>query len=405
MKLKTKLSLAFGLFFVALLALAFLGGSGIYRLNNATKIILMDNYESLEYVQEMLRALDNGNDEIFIQNLDKQRENVTETGEQAVTDVLVAAFDSLQAIPAGSEQKHRFEIAVRAHLHEILDINQAAILRKSEETRQFGENTFQIIAILSTFLVLLAFSFVVNLPSYISRPIAELREGIRQILQRDYTARVEVRSHDELGELGTAFNDMAQKLDFWEHSNWAQVLFEKRRIETIIEQMQDAIIGLDEQQKVLFVNPLMVKLLGLDFKNIVGKNAFELALRNDLLRQLLRGEEKPEGDLKIFFEGREHFFDKEQTSVRNGETVIGQVIVLKNVTAFRELDLAKTNFIAALSHKIKAPLSTIESSLNMLEDKHIGKLNAEQKKMTTRIREESKYLSNIADELSLQWKI
>lgn len=404
MKLKTKLSLAFGLFFVALLALAFLGGTGIYRLNNVTKVILKDNYETLEYVQEMLRALDSHNDEVFIQNLDKQRENVTETGEQVVTDALVASFDSLQALPPDSEKTGRFEVAVRTHLHEIWDINQAAILRKSDEARHFGENTFQIIAILSTFLVLLAFSFVLNLPSYISRPITELRNGIRQILQRDYTARVEVRSRDELGELGTAFNDMAQKLDFWEHSNWGQVLFEKRRIETIIEQMQDAIIGLDAEQKVLFINPVMETLLGISAKNVVGKNALELALKNDLLRQLLRKEEKPEGDLKIFYKGKEGFFNKEQTDVRSGDAIIGQVIVLKNVTAFRELDSAKTNFIAALSHKLKTPLSTINISLNMLEDKHIGDLNEEQQKHATMIREESRYLSNIADELALQWK-
>ena len=404
MKLKTKLSLAFWLFFVALLLLAFLGGTGIYRLNDATQVILKDNYETLEYVQEMLRALDSGDDAAFIQNLDKQRENITETGEQVVTDALVASFDSLQALPAGSEKNARFEIAVRTHLHEIWDINQAAILRKSEEVRRTGENLFQLIAILSTFLVLLAFSFVLNLPAYISRPVAELRDGIRQILQRDYTARVEVRSRDELGELGTAFNDMAQKLDFWEHSNWAQVLFEKRRIETIIEQMQDGIIGLDEAQKVLFINPVMEKLLGLSAKNVVGKNALELALKNDLLRQLLRKEEKPEGDLKIFYEGKENFFNKEQTDVRNGDAVIGQVIVLKNVTAFRELDSAKTNFIATLSHKLKTPAEAIHVSLNMLEDKHIGELNEEQQKQTTKIREESRYLSNLADELALQWK-
>ena len=100
-------------------------------------------------------------------------------------------------------------------------------------------------------------------------------------MQRDYTARVEVQSRDELGELAGAFNDMAEKLDFWEHSNWAQVLFEKSRIETIIQQMNDAIIGLNERQQVLFLNPVMERLLGLAAKDVVGKNALEVALHND----------------------------------------------------------------------------------------------------------------------------
>ena len=400
MKLKTKLSLAFGLFFVALLLIAFLGGNGIYRLNDVTQAILKDNYESLDYAQEMLRALDNHNYTVFSQNLEKQRANITESGEQIVTDALVAAFDSLRTAPVNSEQARRFDAAVHENLHEIWDINQAAILRKSDEARHTGENAFQLIGILSTLLVLLAFTVMLNLPSYISHPIAELRDGIRQILQRDYTARVEIRNSDELGELGEAFNDMAKKLDFWEHSNWAQVLFEKRRIETIIEQMQDAIIGLDERQHVLFVNPVMEKLLGIAAREMIGKNALELALRNDLLRHLLNpvnGAVK--GDLKIFFEGKEGFFNEEKHEVRNGKEVIGQVIVLKNVTAYRELDLAKTNFIATISHELKTPISAIKMSLKLLEDERVGKLNGEQQKLVAQIHDDSERLLKITGEL------
>ncbi|HRI60231.1 MAG TPA: ATP-binding protein, partial [Saprospiraceae bacterium] len=315
-------------------------------------------------------------------------------------DDLVGGFDSLRTNTADPEKARYFGAIVREKLHEIWDINQAAILRKSDSAGHQGENAFQIIAILSTFVVLLAFTLVLNLPSYISRPIAELRDGIRQILQRDYTARVEVRSHDELGELGTAFNDMAQKLDFWEHSNWAQVLFEKRRIETIIEQMQDAIIGLDERQHVLFANPVMEKLIGIPAKDMIGKNALEMALRNDLLRHLLRPAEGAlKGDLKIFFEGKESFFNEEKHEVRNGNEVIGQVIVLKNVTAFRELDLAKTNFIATISHELKTPISAIKMSLKLLEDERVGQLNEEQKKLTAQIRGDSERLLNITGEL------
>ena len=399
MRLKTKLSLAFGLFFAALLLLAFLGGTGIYRLNDATQVILKDNYESLDFAQEMLRSLDTRDYAVFSQNLKKQQANITEIGEQEVVEDLVAGFDSLRANAGNIEKARQFDGMVREKLHEIWDINQAAILRKSGEVQHFGENAFQIITILSTFLVLLGFTFVVNLPSYISRPIAELRDGIQQILQRDYTARVEVRSYDELGELGTAFNDMAQKLDFWEHSNWAQVLFEKRRIETIIEQMQDAIIGLDERQQVLFVNPVMEKLLGIPAKEMVGKNALELALRNDLLRHLLQPNEHAKGDLKIFFEGKESFFNEEKHEVRNGNEVIGQVLVLKNVTAYRELDLAKTNFIATISHELKTPISAIKMSLKLLEDERVGKLNEEQQKLTAQIRDDSERLLKITGEL------
>jgi len=42
---------------------------------------------------------------------------------------------------------------------------------------------------------------------------------------------------------------MAAKMDEYEHSNLAQILFEKKRIETIIHRMSDPVIGLDETEK------------------------------------------------------------------------------------------------------------------------------------------------------------
>lgn len=400
MSLKTKLSLAFGLFFGAVLLLAFLGAGSIFRQNDATKIILEDNYESLDYAQEMLRSLDRHDWSVFSQNLEKQQRNVTEPGEQEVTDALAAGFFALQNAAADSPQAQRADSTVRDCLHRIWDINQGAILQKTDRARQVGEQAFQIIGMLSTALVLLAFTFLLNLPSYISRPITALRDGIRQIVQRNYTARVEVRSHDELGELAGAFNDMAQKLDFWEHSNWAQVLFEKSRIEAIIQQMQDAILGLDERQQVLFLNSVMEKLLGLTAKDVVGKNALEVALHNDLLRHLLRPAESVKStDLKIYFEGSECFFDQEKTDVQSGDRVIGQVILLKNVTAFRASDSAKNNFIAAIVHELKTPIASIQTALRLLYDGQTGTLNDAQQEALAQIRDDTERLLSVTGKL------
>lgn len=398
MRLKTKLSLAFGFFFCALLLLAMLGAGGIFRLNDATVVILKNNYESLDYAQEMMRALDSGNNVTFAENLQKQHKNITEPGEGSVTEIIIQQFDSLQTANT-EEQRTRFKSNIRENLHRIWDINQEAIEAKSNTARQTGKAAFEIIGILSTFLLLLAFTFLLNLPSFISDPIVRLKEGIRQIVQRDYSVRLEVTTNDELGDVGKAFNEMANKLDFWEHSNWAQVLFEKRRIETIIEQMQDAIIGLDENQQILFANPMMGALVGMQPKEMVGKNALELALHNDLMRHLLRPEENKKGDLKIFYEGHESFFNEEKHVVYNEGALIGQVILLKNVTSFKEMDLAKTNFIATISHELKTPISAIKLSLKLLEDARVGDLNEEQHKLVHQIRDESERLLKITGDL------
>ncbi len=50
-----------------------------------------------------------------------------------------------------------------------------------------------------------------------------------------------------------AFNTMTHKLDEYEHSNLPSILFEKKRIETIINSMRDAIIGFSTKSRSLFL--------------------------------------------------------------------------------------------------------------------------------------------------------
>jgi signal transduction histidine kinase len=123
-----------------------------------------------------------------------------------------------------------------------------------------------------------------------------------------------------------------------------------------------------------------------------------VALRNDLLRNLLNtdGGIAP---LKIYANNKESYFSKEVVKILADEKPIGEVIMLKNITQFKELDLAKTNFIATISHELKTPISSIKMSLKLLEDNRVGNLNSEQVKLVQNIQEDSQRLLKITTEL------
>ena len=260
--------------------------------------------------------------------------------------------------------------------------------------------------------VLILLSFVINFPGYIADPLRELTRGIKQVASRNFEERLHFRSSDEFGELARSFNSMAQKLDEYEHSNLARVLFEKRRIDTLIQIMSEGIIGLDENRRILFANPVVCRLLGVQESQIAGKYAPDVAASNDLMRTLIQplmSETKPVSDsgalLKIFDEGRESYFNKRIHAVdvmRTGEEqaeMAGYVIVLENITSYKELDLAKTNFIATVSHELKTPLSSIKMSLKLLDDNRVGQLNDEQKHLVGNVRDDADRLLNLTGEL------
>jgi signal transduction histidine kinase len=85
--------------------------------------------------------------------------------------------------------------------------------------------------------------------------------------------------------------------------------------------------------------------------------------------------------------------------VTNNERVIGQVIVLRNITLFHELNEAKTNFIATVSHELKTPISSIKMSARLLTDLRVGALNNEQQELIRSITDDSDRLLKITGEL------
>lgn len=287
-----------------------------------------------------------------------------------------------------------------------------AIQRKSEVAKTTADKALFWIAITGTTCFLIAFILVINLPSSIANPIKELTESIKQIASKNYSERVHFESHSEFGQLAKSFNTMAEKLEEFNNSNLAKLMKEKKRIETLINNMHDPVIGLDENLNVLFANEEALKIIGINETEIIGHHTKDLALKNDLVRTLIQdliiaesGDGIKSKPMKIYADNKEGYFEKETlhiSIVPTGEEtkqLIGHVIILRNITKYKELDFAKTNFIATVSHEFKTPLSSIKMSLQLLENEEIGKLNHEQKDLIESIEDDANRLLKITGEL------
>jgi PAS domain S-box-containing protein len=403
MTIKNKLRAGFGFLFLLAFICCGLSIWFLNRLSADASLILKDNYETLQYVRNIGNALDQNQlalnskqISIIEANLVKQEHNVTEPGEQQLTDSLRSKYEQLKLQENGLQKQGDLRLQVRKVLYGIMQLNMTAIAHKNATAKGTANSASLIVALIGSFLFLIAFSFIINFPGYIANPIRELTERIKEIAKRNYHQQLNFKSNDEFGELAQAFNTMTFKLDEYENSNLASILFEKKRIETIINSMHDAIIGLDEKSFVIFVNEVACTLIGITEANLIGKYAPDAALENDLLRNLLVTDQNK---IKIFADNRESYYSKEILSVISKDKVIGKVIILKNITEFQQLDEAKTNFIATISHELKTPISSIKMSLKLLEDKRIGEVNAEQKQLLGNIEDDTRRLLQITGEL------
>ncbi|MER3464241.1 MAG: PAS domain-containing sensor histidine kinase [Chitinophagaceae bacterium] len=411
MKIKTKLTLGVGLLFLLIILLNVVCAKYINELKNDIKNILVANYKSLEYSRNMLISLEENNEKAiqkFEINLEKQENNITEIGEDDVTKEIRNNFEIYKL----NKLDGSIQVLVRKDIFRLMDMNMQAIQRKIEVAKVTAEKAIFWIAITGTICFLIAFVLLVNLPSNIANPIKELTESIKQIADKNYSERVHFQSHSEFGQLAKSFNTMAEKLEEYNNSNLAKLMMEKKRIETLINNMHDPVIGLDENLKVIFANEKALKIIGMSETEIIGHSTQELAEKNDLIRKLIQDlilkepiNGQKQDPLKIYNENRESYFEKETlhiSIVPTGETttkLVGHVIFLRNITHLKELDFAKTNFIATVSHELKTPISSIKMSLQLLENEEVGKLNDEQKNLVESIKDDATRLLKITGEL------
>ena len=418
----------------------------IYNLSNRSSVMLKENYQTVESTGFLIQAIDEmknqqirrfmagrdhfdetvyrENKEIFEDHLNAVKNNITESGERLLIEELtvnfakyIAAFNELEK-KDNSDYKAFIGVLVpeytqtRNLILDLWDMNMQAISHKNSLLKNTAHRALVLISLIGTVCFLISILFLFRYPGNIARPINELIKGISEISNRNYRLRLRVNTNDEFGKVAEAFNAMAAKLDEFEHSNLSKVLYEKKRIDTLISNMNDAIIGLDNHNEIIFSNSYACQILNIKESALVGKNAREVSAGNPVFRKIIEDvldnssrESKEFKPLRLELGERVRYFAREVLNVDitlTGETFperAGMVIVLKNITRFLEQDEAKTNFMATLSHELKTPISSLRLNLKLLNDPRIGVLNDEQKQIIDALTIESGKMLTITTEL------
>lgn len=400
MSLSVTKKIRLGTFFLFSL-LILTGGAGIFytsTLKNEARAVLKDNYESLFFCQTMQQQIDSLElqpEQSLTQfeiALAAQEKNITEPGEKLATQNLRMLFDQLKAKPTDKAKSRLIE----TELQQILRLNMLAINSKNHKAQITAENALTFIISIVAIVFLIAFTFSMNFPAIVTNPIRHLSAAIKEISNKNYKYRVRIDNKDEFGNLADAFNSMAARLEYFESSNLNKLMFEKSRAEAVINSLKDASIGIDKNNIILFANHQALQLLGLTTNEIVGKIVTEVSKSNDLFNFLISNDST--APFKIVVENRENYFIKEHIEVAQGEGN-SKVIVVRNITSFKELDVAKTNFIATISHELKTPLAASDFSLKLLEDQRIGTLSEEQKELIQNLKQDNQRILKIISEL------
>ncbi|MBS1583847.1 MAG: HAMP domain-containing protein [Bacteroidetes bacterium] len=396
MRTKTRLTLWLGLVTLLVLVLGGIGLATIWTLRTEGRDVMKANYNSIAYAQRMLEAMDldtAGALPRLVRGLEEQRANITEPGEARLTAELARHIDAFRAAPGDAATAR----ALRKDLNGIIELNRSAIVRKAAESEGRAESAVVWISVAGALCFVIVFTLFLSLPERLAEPIRRLTEGIDRIAAGHYHERVELQGSDEFAHMAQRFNAMAAELEHWESSNVARILEEKTRAEAVLNSLKDASIGLDDQGRILFMNREALELLGLEEAEARGRPAAELARRNDLLRHILS--ERASAPFKAVVGGKENYFVSVAAPIEGADGTLGIVHTVRDITPHKELDTAKTNFIATVSHELKTPIASILMGADLLRDERVGPLNAEQGQLLQHIKDDGQRLLRITSEL------
>ena len=359
---------------------------------------------------------------IFEKKLEQETNNITETGESELVNKLhndyreyLNIYQEIKSFRSFNEdninQLYEQYSEVRKSTSGIYNLNMVAIQKKSNELQNLADDITIYMVIVAAISIIIALSFIFYFPSRIVEPIKRLTERIKSISERNYNQKLDVKTKDELGELTNAFNVMAERLRLYEAKHIDQLLFEQKRMESLMDNLEDGVLMIDENKKVVVANQTILNVTELKESDIVSHYIPDVAAHNDLIREIYKLALKINGDndsdrpLRIVLNDKELFYKVEKEEIRtyselsHKEAFIGYLILLKNITQFRARDVAKTNLLATVSHELKTPLSSINLSLKMLEDKRVGDLNKEQSDLVNALRTQSNRLLRVINEV------
>ena len=208
--------------------------------------------------------------------------------------------------------------------------------------------------IMTIFSVVIAFM----LSRGVSKPVKTLVQAIKRLSTGNFDTKVFLKNEDELKELGNCINEMSAKM----HDVFDEISARSDELRTIISSIQESLVVLDKDGRIRLSNDSFGRLIKQE--NIEGKFYWEVVRSPEFAEMM-----KKAGVNGIYYSGEVHLYDKvflcsTNYLVSKDETIV----LLHDITDFKNLERMKKEFIANISHELRTPLTAIKGFVETLED-------------------------------------
>ena len=176
------------------------------------------------------------------------------------------------------------------------------------------------------------------------------------------------------------------------------VASERKRLAAILTSASDGIIVTDSDNRLVLANPAAQQYLDFDPQGATGRAVADLSTEQELVQLLAKSPAEPAVSVGEFTlsDGRTLYASISPIVERNGD-FLGRVVVMRDITDLREIADAKSEFVATVSHDLRAPLTVIKGYATLAETG--GPLVEKQKVALEKIRLSVTQMTELIDNL------
>lgn len=421
LKLKDKIMLGFGSVLLIMLIVFLVSLFSLLKLGKASEAILKQNYLSIDATYQMLDAIEQHYlifataslkvNDLDIRALTKEQlrfekwlqvelGNITEKGELAAAEKLEESYGhyintcyalikkgssspGLKSVNLETSLRPLVE-KIRLYNFEIMQINKTGMFRSSEAAKHLAHKATVSLIVTGVIGVMLSIILSFTLPSLIVRPLKKILAALEKVAVGDYGIRIDYHSSDELGIVSLAFNRMVSKLSDYHEMNIRNIMKEKQINEALLLNMEDGLFLLDSDFHVINVNRSGAAFFNTDVAACQGRHLLEV-IRHEALFEYVK-ETASTGKAPVIPEGSNVIMAGEEKSRRflqfiltpvfeKNNVLLGVMVLVQDITHLKKLDKLKSEFLMIASHELKTPLTSLNMSVSLLNERIMGKLS------------------------------
>ena len=255
----------------------------------------------------------------------------------------------------------------------------------------------------------------------ISQPILAIADAANQVAGGNLNSQAPVLTDDEIGILAIAFNQMTSQLkasgeQLADYSRTLEQKVEQRtsEIKAIIDNMVDGLVVVNGDNEITQFNPALAGMIGIDSKVIAMAASYKEIFKVEEITNLVTSTRENLG--QVFSE--EFSLPERRTGKAVATSIsskseeldasdlemnyLGTVILIRDITAEKEVDRMKTDFISTVSHELRTPLTSVLGFAKLiqkkLEESIFPLIQTDDKKVNRSIRQVTENIEIIVSE-------